>query len=405
MQQAETLVEGRPSLLKLDREAATRLAEVGRQLASKKEWWGLDAPPEERTVITCREMEPGAWEVTVRDAVGLVSLGDLQLLVEPKIPREHLLYLFSKSGGVPRLTEDKGWINAGQDLWELIATWYLRATEYVLRRDLVRDYLQLSDELAVVRGQVEAVATARDYYRGKLALHCDFEEMGTDTPLNRVLRAAARVVARSTDLAWDVRRRAMRVLARMDDIGELRSSDLRVGTDRRTAHCRDALALARHILRGERRTLENGTRDAWTFLIRTPEMVESGLRQALSERLPGRQVKLGTISLPGTTMTANPDLVFDGGLAVADVKYKLSGKDWRRPDLYQAVAFAAAVRTEHAAIIGFAPEEPVSEPHVYFGDISVRAIDWIADSSAPPESAADELAQRIEVWLNSCPAD
>lgn len=238
------------------------------------------------------------------------SLGDLQLLVEPKIPREHLLYLFSKSGAVPRLAEDKGWINAGQDLWELIATWYFRATEYVLRRDLVRDYLLRSDELAVVRGSVDGVATARDYYRGKVALHCEFEEMGTDTPLNRVLRAAARVIAQSTDLKWLVRRRAMRVLARMDDIGELRTSDLRVATDRRTAHYQDALALARHILRGERRTLEHVTQDAWTFLIRTPEMVESGLRQALSERLTGRQVKVGTIALPGTTITANPDLVF-----------------------------------------------------------------------------------------------
>src|SRR5206468_2200533 len=105
--------------------------------------------------------------------------------------------------------------------------------------------------------------------------------------------------------------------------GELRTSDLRVAVDRRTAHYRDALALARHILRGERRTLEHGTQDAWTFLIRTPDLVESGLRQVLSEKLARRHVKAGTISLPGTTMTANPDLLFDAGLAVADVKYKL----------------------------------------------------------------------------------
>lgn len=41
------------------------------------------------------------------------SLGDLQLLVEPKIPREHLLYLFSKSGAVPRLAEDSSVVNIG----------------------------------------------------------------------------------------------------------------------------------------------------------------------------------------------------------------------------------------------------------------------------------------------------
>jgi 5-methylcytosine-specific restriction endonuclease McrBC regulatory subunit McrC len=193
----------------------------------------------------------------------------------------------------------------------------------------------------------------------------------------------------------------MRVLARMDDVGELRSSDLRAATDRRTAHYRDALSLAPHILRGERRTLAHGTQDAWTFLIRTPEMVESGLRQALSERLTGRQVKVGTISLHGTTMTANPDLVFDDGLAVAEVKYKLSGKDWRPPDLYQAVAFAAAARTEHAAIVGFSTEDAPSQPRVC---ISVRSIDWNTNSSLDPESAADRLAQRIDTWLEGCAA-
>ena len=119
----------------------------------------------------------------------------------------------------------------------------------------------------------------------------------------------------------------------------------------------------------------------------------------LSERLARRQVKAGTISLPGTTMTANPDLLFDDGLAVADVKYKLSERDWRRPDLYQAVAFAAAVRTKRAAIIGFTTEEAPSYTEVHFGDISVRALDWSADSSLDPEASADRLAHDVETWL------
>lgn len=402
--QTETLIEGRPSLVKLDRHAARYLVDVGRRLASKKAWWGEESPPEDRTVIACRETDPGMWQVTVRDAVGLISLGEVQLLIEPKIPREHLFFLLGRSGAVPRLTEDKGWIEAGADLWELIATWYLRCAESVLRRDLVRDYLELVDDLLVVRGQIDPIATGRDFYRGTLTLRCQYEDLGIDTPLNRILRAAARAVARSTELPWHLRQRAMRITSRMDDVGDLRPHDLHARTDRRTAHYGDALALARHILHGERRTIGHGDREAWTFLIRTPEMVEEGLRKALAERLGTWDVSAGTIQLGGTTMTVNPDLVFNRRLAVADVKYKLSGTEWRRPDLYQAVAFAAAARAQYAAVIGFSASHRPSTPEVRVGEISVTSIDWQADERLAPDEAADDLARRVRTWLERASA-
>ena len=42
------------------------------------------------------------------------------------------------------------------------------------------------------------------------------------------------------------------------------------------------------------------------------------------------------------------------------MKYKLWDGDWNRPDLYQAVAFAAAVRTPQAAIVGFSGADAVT---------------------------------------------
>ena len=396
----ETLIEGRPSLLALDRESARHLEDVGRQLASKKTWWGGNEPSVTASLIACREMEPGIWEVIVRDAVGLVSLADTQIIVEPKIPRNHLLYLFGLSGALPRLAGDKGAISAGADLWELIATWFLRRTEEVLRRDLVHDYLEYQDEIAVVRGRVEPIPSATSLYRGRVLLHCEFEELGIDTPLNRVLRAASRVVAQSPELPWEIRRGAMRVIARMEDVGDLRPADTQARLDRRTAHYADALVLSRHILGGQRRTLEHGDATAWTFLIRTPDLVEDGLREAIRQRLPYRSIKRATIALKGTTMTANPDLFFDDGLAVGDVKYKLAGSDWNRGDLYQAVAFAAAARTTHASIVGFQTGDHPTISMVQWGDIQVRAMHWNASGAIDPNSAADELATEIDGWLS-----
>jgi 5-methylcytosine-specific restriction enzyme subunit McrC len=190
----------------------------------------------------------------------------------------------------------------------------------------------------------------------------------------------------------------------MDDVSELEQGDLAARPDRRTAHYADAVTLARHILRGDRRTLEHGGQSAWTFLIRTPEMVEEGIRNALAARLPHRSIRAASISLSGTHRTANPDILVDEGLAVADVKYKLWDGDWNRPDLYQAVAFAAAVRTPHAAIVGFSGTATSPIPAVQWGDVEVRALNWDADAAATPEQAADDLAERAEEWLRYCEA-
>lgn len=92
-----------------------------------------------------------------------------------------------------------------------------------------------------------------------------------------------------------------------------------------------------------------------------------------------------------------------GGLAGADVKYKVSGKDWRRPGLYQSVAFAAAAQTVHAAIVGLAAElSGISAT----GSIR-RQLPFAPSTGSPTNSsirkiAADHLAERVEAWLDSC---
>jgi hypothetical protein len=131
-------------------------------------------------------------------------------------------------------------------------------------------------------------------------------------------------------------------------------------------------------------------------------MVEEGIRNALAARLPHRSIRAASISLSGTHRTANPDILLDEGLAVADVKYKLWDGDWNRPDLYQAVAFAAAVRTPQAAIVGFSGADSVPIPPVQWGDVEIRALNWNADPAGTPERAADDLADRVENWLCYC---
>ena len=228
----------------------------------------------------------GTWRVTVGVRSSTDLGGELRLLVERRSRRAHLFHLLGQSELLPRLDATKAAAGTGEHLWELVCRWLVDTLEVVLRRDLVRDYVPFCEALEAARGQIDAVATADAYYSGRLHLVCDFEEFGSDAELNRVLKAAALAVGASVDVSASTRRRAIRIAARMEDVGEVRPSDLRATLDRRTAHYADALALARSVLANIRRTLKHGEAVVWTFLIRTPELVEAGVRNELPRTTP-----------------------------------------------------------------------------------------------------------------------
>jgi 5-methylcytosine-specific restriction endonuclease McrBC regulatory subunit McrC len=402
---AFTVVESHSTQLSITDQQADALQELGRRLASRAGWWGQSTDnageePEPKSVIRCQRTG-SRWTVRVTDAIGLVGVEGVQLVVQPKIPLSHLIYLLEQSGHVPRLQPEAGLLEAGPSFWELVARWYVAAAQAVLRRDMARDYEARHEVLAVVRGTVDPLRTTRDLLRGRVAVHCTFDDYTQNNPLNRLLREAARLVAASSVLPWELRSAALAIALRLDEVDDLREGDLLATTDRRTHYYADAVALSKQIIRGVDRNLGSGEYRSRTFLFRTPEAVEAGVRQVLQRELPGRVVKSG-LMLPPSRMTLNPDLVFDDGRAVGDVKYKLQQPDWRRGDLYQAVTFATGYGSHKAVIIGFEPSESASRPpSLTIGSVRLTSLSWRADVHVPPTTAGVELAGEVAEWLAS----
>jgi hypothetical protein len=200
-------------------------------------------------------------------------------------------------------------------------------------------------------------------------------------------------------LRSDLRRRARRLDGHLADVGELRPDDSLAATDRRTGHYVDAVLLARSLLRSTGRSLAVGALSAWTFLVRTPEMVEAGIRAVLADYLGSTTVRKEGRQLVGSSLTFNPDLVFGAPNAIGDVKYKIAGGDWNRGDLYQVIAFATAFRVPEALLIRFRPPEVSPLPDVQVGDIRVREATWLTDAGASAEAAASGLAADVVDWF------
>jgi 5-methylcytosine-specific restriction endonuclease McrBC regulatory subunit McrC len=336
--------------------------------------------------------------------VGIVAIPSLQLQIVPKIPTPHLLHLLQAAEILPRLATGEGLMQQDENLAVLISHWFITALERVLEEGLARDYRQHRDELQAIRGRVIPLDTARLYYRGRLTVLAEYEEYDFDTPLNRLLLHVARIVAGGVALPASLRRRAARASKRIDGVGPFQRSDAAAAhTDRRTANYADALSLARQILSATGRTLNSGQRRSWTFLLRTPNPVEVGMRSLIAAHLkPDVSVSKGSLSLGDSGLTINPDLVFrDPQLrAVGDVKYKLAGAEWDRADLYEIVAFATGYHVNRSVVALFASPNASPLCRVAIGDQVVTPVHWPADPGLSPHAAANILGEAVREWFH-----
>jgi hypothetical protein len=393
------VVESVEAHVTLSAEQAEALNRLGEQLASKATYWAQELDADEASqpsVIRCRPtLEQARWLLRVSDAIGMIVVGDQQIEVRPKIPPAHLLHLLQNSGAFPRIADTAAVPEPSSTLWTIVATASTHATERVLRRGLLNSYREERAKLKMVRGRPAPMPTAKRFYAGRIGAACVFEEFDEDTPFNRLLKAAAREVAHSRLLPDELRARARRMLLRMDHVGELLPGDFWTQPERRLMSYGDAIELAKHVLRRQGRGIRVGATAAWSFLVRTPEMVEAAIRNILRSNLdPRLDVRKKGKTPAGTTINLNPDLLFGHPqFRLADVKYKVGQQNWARPDLYEVVAFAAGFGCRDAAILDFASfRAQRSTAHV--GDHRIVHIPW-RTTEAPPAEAESDFVERV----------
>jgi hypothetical protein len=189
----------------------------------------------------------------------------------------------------------------------------------------------------------------------------------------------------------------------MSEVGQLQADDLQLAViDRRTAHCREALQLARHVLLSNGRTLLAGPQTARSFLIRTPEMVEQGIRSYIQRALsPSTRVSKEGRELEGSKLRLTPDLLFMPSGAVGDVKYQLNDGRWSRSHIYQAVTFATGFYTKNSLVITFSRRQSTPLDDVRVGQVTLHSAAWKAVSGVGPAEAAADLTSQVRDWLQS----
>jgi hypothetical protein len=176
----------------------------------------------------------------------------------------------------------------------------------------------------------------------------------------------------------------------MAQVGPLRRSDSRFQPNRLHSRYSRVLPLAKLVLAGKGASITTGDFAGRGFLIPTPGLIESGLRNVIAGALSPRDVRKRRLRQVEGGISLNADLVIERGRAVGDIKYKHFGGDWDRASLNQIVTFATGFGAKIGFIVGFGgcPDARMSVQGK-LGDVAVRKFAWDASSDPHPEQSAN----------------
>ena len=360
-----------------------------------------------RVAGTAIDIRPGrrrdTWNLKATSYAGAIRVGDLAVLIRPKIPLENLFYMLS--AGQTDLDFGTSLIGFEEDeLLPALAAFFERLVADTLKRGVLSAYLEHNETLVALRGRIAVPAMLRT--GGMPApIPCRFDELSIDIPENQVLRTAAMALATYPDVAPAVRRNLRRAVGALDGVRLVDSRAIPpIHLTRLNRYYEPALRLAEVILRSGGVRDRAGTLEASTFLIDMNRLFERfvtiQLRRLLAGKLEVRDQEQTHLDV-GRKIAMYPDLVFyrrGEPVLVADIKYKLTDDGiGRNADYYQLLAYCTALGQPRGVLIYSADEGvPLTTIKVVAGSqvLEVTPLDLGGDRQLMEEALVN-LAERL----------
>lgn len=247
------------------------------------------------------------------------------------------------------------------DLVEILIRLFARMLTEAVRRGMPRRYIDQQDDLAVLRGRLDATRQFTRLVASPQTLACRFDTLSTDIALNQIMKAT---VLRLLGLARSAEtRRTLRELAfAYADVSHAPVGPLRfdsVTLDRTNARWQNLLALARLLLQGRFQTTSGGMTTGFSLLFQMHGLFEEYVAKMLGRVMKGsgqRVVAQGGLlhcledSVSGARrFRTKPDILVKRETStnlVLDTKWKRLAPFWEdakqgvsQSDVYQMMAY------------------------------------------------------------------
>ena len=304
--------------------------------------------------ITPAATSGGEYVLKPNSTVGAVEIGDLSILIRPKIGIPALLSLACYAIGRVKFQMEEFDFPEENALHDVLALALGRAARMAFARGLLHGYHTEEEALYTVRGRIRFDEQIRRRFGIALPVEVRYDEFTDDILANRLVKAAAyrlghmglRSPKARNDLGW--------IAGMLDNVSPVEfpaGAVPEVRFDRLNEHYRGVVALSRLILRHSEFQANRGAVRASGFLVDMNVLFQDFVTVALREALGVSERTFGESSIPsldeGGRVRLRPDLVWHDGSSyafVGDAKYKnITGKAVPEDDIYQMLAYLTAL--------------------------------------------------------------
>ena len=287
--------------------------------------------------------------------IGAVEIGDLSVLIEPKIEISQVLSLacYAIGNGTVKFQAEDFGFDQEDALHDFLAIALAFQARKAFARGLLHGYRTEEEALYTVRGRIRFDDQLRRRFGMPLPVEVRYDEFTADVLANRLVRAATQRLARARLRSSKARRDLGWLASMLDEVSlcEFAPKDVpTVRYDRLNEHYRGVVELSRLILRHGAFESGRGTIRASGFLMDMNVVFQEFVTQALRDELgvsstAFREKYVRTLAYEDQ-VRLRPDLTWWEGnrcVFVGDAKYKRIADD-RVPnaDLYQLLAYSIA---------------------------------------------------------------
>ncbi len=368
----------------------------------------LRALAEARVEVTSSPDEDGAYKLTPSSHVGAVNVGELAVVVRPKIPIDRVMFLIAYAMDPKDWRTDSVELDRDDDILEAIALAFARRTQRAIQRGLLQGYRREEDALNTVRGRIRFGEQIGRRFGIPIPIEVAYDEFTEDIEENRLLKTAIHRLGHTFIRSEHIRRevRSLRPAFTTVGLGSYRRGVApEVRYTRLNEHYRPAVELARLIIENSSLELLHGKVAGASLLIDMNMVFERFLHVALREALglPEREWKheAGLILDEDRRISMKPDLSWwPPGAAkngsrpsfVGDAKYKkLKPRGFEHADIYQMLAYCTAADLPSGLLVYAAGED---EPGSYKIKHTGKTIEVASlDLRGTPEAILGEVGR------------
>ena len=356
---------------------------------------GIDVEPPEDDEQT--------WILTPSSKVGVLNLGNLAIIVRPKLLIDRVMFLVAYAINPREWREPPFDLDPDADVLESIVPAFVRHTRQAIQRGLLLGYRREEEALHTVRGRIRFSDQINRRFGIPLPLEIVFDDFTEDIEENRLLKTAlhrlAHLPIRSARSRRDVG--ALRPVFNAVSLGTYRREVPVVQYTRLNSHYRPAVELARLIIQNSSLEIYHGEVVGASFMLDMNRVFEQFLLSALREalRLSTSEWKRGRLTLDkANALRLEPDLSWWRAgryRFVGDAKYKrLRSTSYPHADIYQMLAYCTAADLPSGLLVYAAGE---SEPNFHYIKHTDKAIEVASlDLSGSPENILTEVGRLAE---------